>query len=75
MEYEEFKNKLKGVGLTVKEFAKLSGVGYGTCSSWARPNRKVSAWVDSWLSLYIENQEFKKYKEVVQTLMGGVKAS
>ena len=75
MEYDEFKSRLKDIGLTVKDFAKLSGVGYGTCSSWARPNRKVSAWVDSWLNLYIENKEFQTYKELVQTLVGNVKAS
>jgi len=72
MEYEEFKNRLKEIGLTVKEFAKLSGVGYGTCSSWARPNRKVSAWVESWLHLYVKNQEYKKYKESINILMGGL---
>lgn len=72
MEYEEFKNKLKENGLTVKEFAKLSGVGYGTCSAWARPNRTISAWVKSWLDLYIESQECKKYKESLQAVMGGL---
>ena len=72
MEYEEFKKRLKDIGLSVKEFANLSGVGYGTCSSWARPNRKVSAWVESWLKLYLESQEYKKYKESIQILMSGI---
>ncbi len=72
MEYEEFKKILKGIDLSVKEFAKLSNMSYGTCNSWSRENRKVPNWVNAFLNLYIENQECKKYKESIQTLMSGL---
>ena len=72
MDYQEFKKILKENDLTIKEFAKLSGVSYGTCNAWGKPNRKVSEWVDSFLKLYIENQECKKYKESIQTLVSGL---
>jgi len=75
MEYEEFKEKLKAVNLSIKDFSKISETSYRTCISWSMENRKIPNWVNAFLNLYIENQEFKKYKEVVQTLMGGVKAS
>ena len=69
MEYEEFKKRLKEIGLTVKEFSKIAKVGYGTCSSWSRENRKVPDWVDAFLNIYIENQEYKKYKESLQAII------
>ncbi|HFU75026.1 MAG TPA: XRE family transcriptional regulator [Arcobacter sp.] len=72
MEYEEFKVMLKGIDLSVKEFAELSKLSYRTCSSWSRENRKVPNWVSPFIELYIENQECKKYKESIQTLMSGL---
>ena len=72
MEYEEFKKILKGMNLSVKEFAELSKLSYRTCSSWSRENRKVPNWVNPFLTFYIENQECKKYKESIQTLMSGL---
>ena len=73
MEYEEFKRRLREIGLSVKEFSKIAKVGYGTCSSWSRENRKVPNWVSAFLNIYIENQEYTKYKESIQTLMSGLK--
>jgi len=72
MEYEEFKKILKENNLTVKEFSKLANISYNTCNTWSRDNRKVPNWVNAFLNLYIENQECKKYKESIQTLMKGV---
>ena len=72
MNYEEFKTVLKENNLTIKEFANLAGVSYGTCNAWGKPNRKVSDWVNAFLNLYIENQECKKYKESMQTIMSGL---
>jgi len=72
MEYEEFKKILKSINLSVKEFAELSELSYRTCSSWSREGRKVPNWVNAFLNLYIENQECKKYKESIQTLMSGL---
>jgi len=75
MEYDEFKRILKENNLTIKKFAQLAGISYRTCNTWGNPNKKVSDWVKSWLNLYIENQECKKYKESIQTLMSGVNTS
>jgi len=72
MEYEEFKKILKSIDLSVKEFAELSELSYRTCSSWSRENRKVPNWVKPFINLYTENQECKKYKESIQTLMSGL---
>ena len=72
MKYDEFKKILKENKLTMKKFSELSGISYRTCNTWSMPNRKVSDWVESWLNLYIENQECKKYKESMQTLISGV---
>jgi hypothetical protein len=72
MEYEEFKKILKDVGLSVKEFSELAKLSYRTCNSWSRENRKVPNWVQPFIDFYIENQECKKYKESINTLMSGL---
>ena len=71
MEYEEFKKRLKDVGLSVKEFSKIAETSYNTCNTWSR-NNKVPNWVKPFLNLYLESQEYKKYKESIQTLMSGL---
>jgi len=71
MEYEEFKKRLKEVGLSVKEFSKIAETSYNTCNTWSR-NNKVPNWVKPFLNLYLESQEYKKYKESIQTLMSGL---
>jgi len=62
MKHEEFKKILKENNLTIKDFSKLAKISYATCNNWAKPQRKVSDWVESWLSLYIENQRLKDLK-------------
>jgi hypothetical protein len=66
MEYEKFKQTLKENKLSLKAFSELSGVKYDTCSKWGKDNRPVSDWVKSWLTLYIENKECKKLKEIIR---------
>ena len=63
---------MKDNELTLKKFSELSNMSYSTCLKWGKDNRPVPSWVKSWLNLYIENQECKKYKESIQTLMSGL---
>ena len=71
MEYEDFKQILKENKLSLKEFSRLSGVKYDTCSKWGKDNRPVSDWVKSWLTLYIENKECKELKEIIKANVCG----
>jgi len=66
MEYEKFKQTLKDNKLSLKAFSELSGVKYDTCSKWGKDNRPVSDWVESWLTLYIENKECKELKAIIR---------
>ena len=66
MEYEKFKQTLKEQKLSLKAFSELAGVKYDTCSKWGKDNRPVSDWVESWLSLYIENKDCKELKEIIK---------
>jgi len=66
MEYDVFKQTLKDNGLTLKAFAELAGVKYDTCAKWGKDNRPVSDWVESWLSLYIDNKECKELKQLLK---------
>jgi uncharacterized protein (DUF1919 family) len=72
MEYEELKNKLKDINLTIKDFSKLSEISYRTCISWSIKGRKVPNWVNPFINFYLESQEYKKYKESMQTIMSGL---
>ena len=66
MEYEVFKQTLKDHGLTLKAFSEAAGVKYDTCSKWGKDGRPVSDWVESWLTLYIENKECKELKQIIK---------
>jgi len=69
VEYEDFRATLKRLGLTLKDFSRLSGVQYGTCSKWGKNGRPVSDWVESWLRLYEKGVECE---ELVDKLRGVV---
>jgi len=62
MSYEEFKKILKENNLTIKKFSELANISYSTCNNWAKPQRKVSDWVEPFLNLYIELQRLKELK-------------
>jgi predicted transcriptional regulator len=89
MKYEEFKKVLKKNNLTIKKFSELANISYATCNTWSNRGA-VSAWVESWLNLYMqiqnlkennnnvlneEYQELLQLKESLQAVMGGIKAS
>lgn len=57
---------LKVAGLSKKEFALILGTTGGTISNWGNEGREIPYWVESWLKLYIENQQCKKIKEAIQ---------
>jgi len=65
MEFQELKKKLSENNLTLKKLSALSGVSYNTCTKWGKDNRPVSDWVESWLSMYIENQRLKKIEDMI----------
>ena len=88
MEYKKFKEILKKNQLTIKKFSELAGISYATCNTWSNRGA-VSAWVESWLTLYIQNknlkennttssdeeyQELLQLKESLKIVMGGVNA-
>jgi predicted transcriptional regulator len=68
MEIEEFKKILKENELTQRKFSELSGIKYSTCTKWGKDNRPVSDWVESWLTLYIENQRLKVLANKVKSM-------
>jgi len=72
MEYKEFKEILKKNNLTIKKFSELANISYATCNNWSNKG-SVSSWVNSWLSLYVENRNLKndkiddeEYQELLQ---------
>ena len=66
MNNEEFKALLKKASLTKKSFSELLGVSYNAVNGWGTNGRDYPYWVESWLSLYIENKDCKELKEIIK---------
>lgn len=65
MDKQLFNNLLKTAGLSKKEFGELLGTTGATISNWGNEGREIPYWVESWLSLYIENMQCRKLKEAL----------
>ncbi|MDD3770166.1 MAG: XRE family transcriptional regulator [Sulfuricurvum sp.] len=63
---QQFNLMLKTANLSKKEFAEILGTTGGTISNWGNEDRDIPYWVESWLKLYIENQQCRKIKEAIK---------
>jgi hypothetical protein len=66
MDKHTFNALLKKAELSKKEFGEILGTTGGTISNWGNEDREIPYWVESWLSLYIENMHCKKIKEAIK---------
>ena len=66
LEREFFKILLKKANLTKKTFAEILGTSYNTINAWGSNGRDIPYWVESWLTLYIENKECKELKQILK---------
>jgi len=66
MDNDKFKALLKTAGLTKKSFSELIGTSTQGVNNWSNKDRGVPYWVESWLTLYIENKECKELKEIIR---------
>lgn len=66
MTKQKFNDLLKTAGLSKKEFGEILGTSGGTISNWGNEGREIPYWVETWLSLYIENQQCRKLKEAIK---------
>ena len=67
METETFKELMKRAGLTKKALSEMLGTSYNAVNGWGTNNRGYPYWVESWLSLYIENKECKELKQLLKS--------
>ncbi len=65
MNYQEFKNKLKECKLTIKEFAKMTGLNPDSISANWKNNNEVPKWAETWLDNYIKAKIIDDIKEKV----------
>jgi len=65
MKLSDFKELLKKAGLTKKAFSEIIGIQYNTVNAWGS-NNAIPLWVNSWLTLYIENKDCKELKEIIK---------
>ena len=68
MNKQLFNDLLKKAGLSKKEFAEILGTSGGAISNWGNEDREIPYWVESWLSLYIENLKCQKLKEAIKQI-------
>ena len=68
MNFEELKKQLSKNNLNLKKFSQLSGISYNTCTKWGKDDRPVSDWVESWLTLYVENQRLKVLENMIKEM-------
>ena len=61
-----FNEQLTKAGLSKKEFAAKVGTSGGAVSNWGTANRDIPYWVETWLSLYIENAKCKELKDLLK---------
>jgi len=61
-----FNNLLRSAGLNKKVFSELTGLHYGSVANWGGRDKPMPPWVESWLTLYIDNQECKALKKLLK---------
>ena len=65
MNYEEFKNKLKECNLSIKEFAKMTGLNNTTISTTWKSKNEVPKWAETWLDNYIKAKRFETAQKLL----------
>ena len=66
MNYQEFKEELESVGLTVKTFAEKSNAAYASMTNCSSNGRDMPPWVESWLNLYKDASRFRTIKSALK---------
>ena len=65
MNNQAFEELLKNAGLSKKDFAALVEMNYNSVTNWNKSD-KIPQWVNSWLTLYIENAQCKELKQLLK---------
>jgi len=65
MKNEIFEKLLLEAKINKKTFSELVGLNYNSVINWNKSD-KIPSWVESWLTLYIENNSSRKLKEILQ---------
>lgn len=65
MNKHQFDEKLRKLGLSKKEFAKLTHVSYYTISNWNDTTKPIPKWVDSWLVYYEKSKKLDSLLEYI----------
>ena len=63
MNYQDFKNKLKECGLTIKKFAEICGLSADSISVSWREKGKTPKWVDVFLDNYLIAKNIDEFCE------------
>jgi len=65
MDKIELNRLLRKAGFSKKEFASKFELSSSAVNNWGG-SANIPLWVESWLTLYIENKECKKLKQILK---------
>ncbi len=65
MDKTELNELLKKAGFSKKEFANKFELSASAVNNWGGSSN-IPLWVESWLTLYIENKDCKELKEIIR---------
>lgn len=68
MDRQQFNEMLDSAELTKEEFANKVGLQYRSVNNWGTGAQNVPHWVESWLELYLENNQCKKIKTMIKQI-------
>jgi DNA-binding transcriptional regulator YiaG len=68
MQRHEFNDLLEKACLSKEEFAKTVGLQYRSVNNWGTGAQNIPHWVESWLELYVENNQCKKIKAMIKEI-------
>lgn len=63
MDYEKYRETLKELKITIKDFSLMVNTSYGTVAKWGKDGRAVPSWVETWLQLYSDKKALEKELE------------
>jgi len=68
MDRIQLNKMLQEAQITKEALAEKVGLQYRSVNNWGTGSQKIPHWVETWLELYIENQQCKKLKEAIKQI-------
>lgn len=79
MTKEDFNNRLKDLGLSLKDFSKVSNISYSTINNWGYRSKDktiaIPSWVEPFLKYYEKSLKYDYLAKEIFTVMEDIEKS